>query len=715
METLRASARTLLQGYAAIFLAEAPATGLFILAASFWNPGVGAAGLAAGVLGHLLPRAMRLPWARSPLYVCNAALSGLFLAGYRGPGWALAPYLALGAFLAVMLVAVLMDLFWRWDHLPVLSLPFILATWALMTVLGPGPLGEPPLLGLEAAIPLALRGFLATLGSIICTPHPLPGLFILVGLALNSRLLALFAAAGFLLGGLVDRFLGTESTWTSFNQVLVALALGGVFLVPSAAGLVALGAGLLLAALGTALAGRFLGASGLPVLALPFVGATLLVLSLLRRRISFQAPHLTLEHPALPEINIERARLARARGVDAESVPLSAPFFGEWQVYQGFDGSHTHREAWRFALDFFIQDRGGSFRGAGGALEDYHCFGLPVRAPCAGVLVDGRDDLPDNPPGEVDAEHNWGNFGLLRMPSGLFVLLAHLRQGSLKVAIGAEVAAGDTLAACGSSGRSPQPHLHMHVQTETRLGSATRPFHLAGVLCRVPGHEGREFNLHVRPGEGWSVGPGSDGPGLARAFQFPAQRVLDYRVQGPGRSGPQDRRMSVEQDLEGVFRLRSDRGASTAFQRTEVAFGCYDRQGGRDDFFDLWILAAGFTPLASLVADWQDAPSARLLPAPLWRRVLAALSFADLVGLRTRYRRRQLAHGLLKQTGLHRSPVWGLLPAAVTEARISPELGLTHLLARVGDRRWSARLLSSGMAEGTPGLLIPHTSKETLP
>ncbi|MDR3682408.1 MAG: urea transporter [Geothrix sp.] len=709
MDPLRTFARTLLKGYAAIFFAESPLTGALVLAATFWRPGVGASGLVAATFGWLIPSWMDLPWAKSPLYVCNAALGGLFLAGFAGPSWRLLPPLLLGVLLVVALTAILMNLLWRLDHLPVLSLPFILGTWALMSAVRAGGSEEPLLAGTMGALPMAAQGFLKALGSVVCTPHPLPGLLILVGVLANSRLLALFAMAGFLGGAAADGLLGTASPWTAFNSILVALALGGVFLVPSGGSLLVVACGLGWAVLATALGGLLLAASGLPVLAMPFVVATLLMLAALRRRVSMRPPHLVLDSPALPEANLERARLARARGVDPGSVSLSVPFFGEWQVYQGFDGAHTHREAWRFAMDFFIQEGRRSHSGEGRDLQDYHCFGLPVRAPAGGTVAACQDGLPDNPPGHVDATHNWGNHVLLQLPSGLFVLLAHLRQGSLKVAVGDHVAAGDPLAACGSSGRSPQPHLHLHVQTEARLGSRTFPFHLAGVVGRAPDQQESEFSLFLRPGEGWSIRAGSDGPGLSRAFLLPAQRVFTYRVQGPG-GGQGLRRLQVEQDLAGTFLLRSDHGAHASFERTDTVFGCYDRRGPRDDFFDLWLLALGFTPLAPLEVGWRDAPPSRILPAPGWRRAGASLFLADLLGLRSRYRRRRTPQGLLRQTGLHLHPLPQFFPRAVTEARIHPDQGPISLKARVGGQRWSATLISLSMAEGTPGLVNAPSS-----
>lgn len=42
-------------------------------------------------------------------------------------------------------------------------------------------------------------------------------------------------------------------------------------------------------------------------------------------------------------------------------------------------------------------------------------------------------------------------------------MLAHLRAGSIRVGKGESIATGRELAACGNSGNSTQPHLHVQV------------------------------------------------------------------------------------------------------------------------------------------------------------------------------------------------------------------------------------------------------------
>jgi len=104
--------------------------------------------------------------------------------------------------------------------------------------------------------------------------------------------------------------------------------------------------------------------------------------------------------------------------------------------------------------------------------NDYYIFGAKVFAPCAGVVIASSSDLHDMQIPEVDRTNITGNYVLLRC-SQADVLLAHFRSGSLKVAIGDSVLAGQEIAEVGNSGYSDEPHLHIHAQ---RRGSYDAPF-----------------------------------------------------------------------------------------------------------------------------------------------------------------------------------------------------------------------------------------------
>jgi len=52
---------------------------------------------------------------------------------------------------------------------------------------------------------------------------------------------------------------------------------------------------------------------------------------------------------------------------------------------------------------------------------------------------------------------------IVERAGGGFVVLAHLRAGSVRVAVGEDVAAGRQVGECGNSGNSTQPHVHLQV------------------------------------------------------------------------------------------------------------------------------------------------------------------------------------------------------------------------------------------------------------
>ncbi len=62
-----------------------------------------------------------------------------------------------------------------------------------------------------------------------------------------------------------------------------------------------------------------------------------------------------------------------------------------------------------------------------------------------------------------------GNQIVIELVNGLFVLLAHLQHGSVRVREGDLVRVGDELARIGNSGNTTLPHLHLQVQTHVDI------------------------------------------------------------------------------------------------------------------------------------------------------------------------------------------------------------------------------------------------------
>ncbi|NDU73888.1 peptidoglycan DD-metalloendopeptidase family protein [Actinomadura sp. DSM 109109] len=70
-----------------------------------------------------------------------------------------------------------------------------------------------------------------------------------------------------------------------------------------------------------------------------------------------------------------------------------------------------------------------------------------------------------------------GNSVTLDLGGGVYAVFAHLRRGSLRVAKGDRVRAGDVLGEVGNSGNSSEPHLHFHLMDRPRpLAAAGLPF-----------------------------------------------------------------------------------------------------------------------------------------------------------------------------------------------------------------------------------------------
>jgi murein DD-endopeptidase MepM/ murein hydrolase activator NlpD len=174
----------------------------------------------------------------------------------------------------------------------------------------------------------------------------------------------------------------------------------------------------------------------------------------------------------------------------ASQTTYRAPVNGRWYVNASGDASLHHR--WvvssEFAIDIIrVNADMRSFTGNGSHLTDYITYGQPILAAADGVVVATRNNRADSEamlrqPGEAfDAylqrvmemqqgilmrsgfEGAAGNYVLIRHGSGEHSLYAHLKQGSVRVAVGQSVTAGVQIAEAGSSGNSTEPHLHFQL------------------------------------------------------------------------------------------------------------------------------------------------------------------------------------------------------------------------------------------------------------
>jgi hypothetical protein len=145
-------------------------------------------------------------------------------------------------------------------------------------------------------------------------------------------------------------------------------------------------------------------------------------------------------------------------------LPADAPLQVIWGGDSLAKNQHAAVPDQRWAYDFLVEPY---FSGSAD-LEDYGCYGVPVVAPVSGYVVSAHDGEPDAIPGLLsnNFEAPTGNHVMIRMETGTYLVIAHLKNGSLTVKTGETVAEGQVIGQCGNSGNTSEPHIHIHHQRQ---------------------------------------------------------------------------------------------------------------------------------------------------------------------------------------------------------------------------------------------------------
>ena len=121
---------------------------------------------------------------------------------------------------------------------------------------------------------------------------------------------------------------------------------------------------------------------------------------------------------------------------------------GGGTVEQNYHASQTVQQ---FAYDFVIMKNDSMHSGDGQENEQYYCFGKSIIAPADGIVTDSQNEIHDNMPGVLNAEHPLGNFVIIDHGSNEFSLLAHMKQHSVMVRPGDVVKLGEVIGLSGNS------------------------------------------------------------------------------------------------------------------------------------------------------------------------------------------------------------------------------------------------------------------------
>ena len=685
----------LLNSYAQILFSSSGVVGLFLLAATVVAPRLALGGMAAVILALMAARLLNLSsqQARSGLLAYNALLVGIGSSAMLTPSTNAVGLVALAVVATVLLTAALHSAMGVTFNLPVLTLPFLL----VFTMV----LASAPVLGIKvhwlvvgggflpAVLPARLELLLQSLGAIFFLPRADAGLLVLGGMLTHSRIGTLLALLGFAISQMVGFSLVGEAhalmpVVLAYSFQLTAVALGGTWFVPSPASFVLAGLGSLICGLITLGTVPDLAAPTLPQLLLPFNLTLILLLYAMRQRVRDRAPKSVDFLLGTPEENLNYYRTRLSRFGARYFVRFAAPFLGRWTCTQGVDGELTHKGPWRHALDFEITGESGhTYGGTGRSLSDFHCYKLPVLAAAHGTVAKVVDGVPDNKVGEVNLKDNWGNLVVIYHAPGLYSMACHFSPGTLKVQEGQPVRRGDILGLCGSSGRSPSPHLHWQLQATARVGAPTLEVELHDVVR--DGDQPQLLGTYT-PDEGdilRNLEPDED---VGRDLRLTYGEPMRFTVNGV--EMPRRETVIPDIDLYGNLLLRSEEQRATLYYNTSAdLFTVFDTIGRRRSVLHIMHAALARVPFeVDQAMRWEDhLPLRHFLTWP-GRVGLDLISpFTRHTGIRMTYRaRRQGKHLFIEGTSTRRHQ--GGEPLVHSEATLYPGLGVEDLKLTVRGR-----------------------------
>ncbi|MCX7954678.1 MAG: urea transporter [Bacteroidales bacterium] len=428
------------------------------------------------------------------LYSYNALLVGLGLGTFYKLSATLILILLFAAFFT-LLIQIALQTFLQKHNLYVLSLPFVLCFIIIYVSLRNSILLEhfenkifladyyytinSNILSLYYKITDNLPEFwilfFKSLGSIFFLDDIISGIIIFFLLLLYSRISATLSIIGFASSYLIIYHIGiTDKIHTlfgGFNFILLAISVGGFFIVPSFYSYVSAFILSSMSVFITIFFNELFSLLQVSSYSIPFSVMTNIFL-LFVTNLKYDIFKIVYFQEFRPEYNLYRDVNHRKRFYNIlNSIPIILPFWGKWKVWQGYNDKYTHTNDYKYALDFVIEENNYTFKNNGFNLSDYYCYNQIVISPGNGYVVKILDNIKDNVIGDINTVQNWGNSIVIKHAEHLYSQISHLKENSFLVKEGDYVYAGQPIARVGNSGRSPQPHLHFQIQPFPIIGA----------------------------------------------------------------------------------------------------------------------------------------------------------------------------------------------------------------------------------------------------
>lgn len=162
-------------------------------------------------------------------------------------------------------------------------------------------------------------------------------------------------------------------------------------------------------------------------------------------------------------------------------VPLDGPITVGWGGGTPQQNYHVVAPNQRWAYDLLVTRDGKTHQGDGKHLTDYYIYDMPILSPCDGEVISVFGDDPEMAVGELGGgTMPAGNHVVLKVGTGEYLWLCHMRPRSSHLKRGDRVKQGEPLGRVGNSGNTSEPHLHIHLQSTPVDGVAEGiplPFH----------------------------------------------------------------------------------------------------------------------------------------------------------------------------------------------------------------------------------------------
>jgi len=172
--------------------------------------------------------------------------------------------------------------------------------------------------------------------------------------------------------------------------------------------------------------------------------------------------------------------------MNPENIIIESPVKGDWAIFN--PPGHP-----KLAFDFLAVDENKSPYKRGGlirhlvsfiSVEDTYTWSAPVYSPVKGEVIEVGNAAADRmsicmsfdlfrlmliKPNVKEGFSAFGGNYVVIKGGEFFVLLCHMKEGSVKVKVGEQVKVGQELGEVGNSGASIQPHLHIQVMENKNI------------------------------------------------------------------------------------------------------------------------------------------------------------------------------------------------------------------------------------------------------